>query len=513
MLSYNIKRLSRQINTKRLSIVMTVLYAISVVPLLFLGHFNWMSADDMSMAYRAHEYYASSGNVLGLLGYILKVTYDEYMTWVGYFFSATLSSLSPGIFNERLYFLVVYEIIFILTLGVCYFFNAFFVHVCKADKHLTNAAAMLTLILIIQSMPAGMPRVEAFYWHSGAINYMFMLGLGLFWVGLLLRSVYDLSSKRKGKLIWACIWGFLLGGANYMTALELAIISALVLIILLLGRISFIKFETSDVEQKRSISLLWIPACLNLLGFVVSCLAPGNRARGAQVEGFGAVKSILISIYDVFDICINQYSRWEVIVILLILAAVFWKLSENIEHRFEHPFIFLLFALGMAASNIVPPLFATGNIEAGRIMSIFWAEYVVLAVLTVFYFTVWIRQSLKANEGKELTLSVNTSNIIFILAFVLALGSILCVKADPHYYSATSAITDISSKDAKTYKAESLERLAILEDESVVDAVLPVYSVKPRMLFFSDIEEDKDFWINQVVARYYHKNSVVLRKN
>ncbi|ADL33268.1 hypothetical protein bpr_I0522 [Butyrivibrio proteoclasticus B316] len=513
MFSYNIKRLSRQINTKRLSVVMTVLYAISVLPLLVLGHFNWMSADDMSMAYRAHEYYINSGNVIGLLGYILKVTYDEYMTWVGYFFSATLSSLSPGIFNERLYFLVVYEIIFILTLGVCYFFNALFVHVFKADKHLTNAAAMLTLILMIQSMPKKMPRVEAFYWHSGAINYMFMLGLGLFWVGLLLRSVYDLSSKRKAKLVWACILGFLLGGANYMTALELAIISVLVLIILLLGKISFIKFETSDIEQKKYIYLLWIPACLNLLGFVVSCLAPGNRARGAQVEGFGAVKSILISIYDVFDICINQYSRWEVAVILLMLAIIFWKLSGNIEHRFEHPFIFLLFALGMSASNVVPPLFATGNIEAGRIMSIFWAEYVVMIVLTVFYITAWIRQSIETDKAQELSMTVESSSLVFSLVLVLSVGSLLCIKADPHYYSATSAIADITSGDAGTYKGESLERLEILEDESVTDAVLPEYTVKPEMLFFSDVEEDKDFWINQVVARYYHKNSVVLRKN
>lgn len=513
MFSYNIKRLSRQINTKRLSVVMTVLYAISVLPLLVLGHFNWMSADDMSMAYRAHEYYINGGNVIGLLGYILRVTYDEYMTWVGYFFSATLSSLSPGIFNERLYFLVVYEIIFILTLGVCYFYNALFVHVFKADKHLTNTAAMLTLILIIQSMPKGMPRVEAFYWHSGAINYMFMLGLGLFWIGLLLRSVYDLSSKRKGKLIWACILGFLLGGANYMTALELAIISVLVLIILLLGKISFIKFETSDIEQKKYIYLLWIPACLNLLGFVVSCLAPGNRARGAQVEGFGAVKSILISIYDVFDICINQYSRWEVAVILLMLAIIFWKLSENLEHRFEHPFIFLLFALGMSASNVVPPLFATGNIEAGRIMSIFWAEYVVMIVLTVFYITAWIRQSIETDKAQELSMTVESSSLVFSLVLVLSVGSLLCIKADPHYYSATSAIADIISGDAGTYKGESLERLEILEDESVTDAVLPEYTVKPEMLFFSDVEEDKDFWINQVVARYYHKNSVILRKN
>ncbi|MBQ6588711.1 MAG: hypothetical protein IJI01_08535 [Butyrivibrio sp.] len=513
MFSYSLPELTKKINTKRLSMVMTVMYILSVMPLLVLGHFNWLSADDMSMAYEAHEYLIGGGSAFGFIFEVLRITLDEYMTWVGYFFSATLSSLCPGIFGEKLYFLVVYEIIGILTLGVCYFFNALFVHGFKGDKHLANVAAMLTLMVLTQSMPAGMVRVEAFYWHSGAINYMFMLGLGLFWVGLLIRAVYDKADKRRGKLIWACIWGFLLGGTNYMTALELAIISVLVLIILVLSRISFIKLENVSDEQKKYVGLLWIPACLNLLGFVLSCLAPGNRVRGSQVEGFGAIKSIMIAIYDVFDICVNEYTRWEVIVALMILVPVFWKLSESIEHRFEHPFIFTLFALGMTASNMVPPLFATANIEAGRIQSIIWGEYVVMLVLITFYVTAWVRQNLAGSGEKDVELSVRSSTWIFALVFILAFGSILCIKADPHYYSVTSACADIVSGDAYVYRSENLSRLQTLKDTSVTDVVLDEYSVKPQMLFFSDIEDDTQFWINTVVARYYHKNSVLLRKN
>lgn len=532
MFSYSLPELTKKINTKRLSMVMTVVYIISVMPLLVLGHFNWLSADDMSMAYEAHEYLISGGSAFGFIWEVLRITVDEYMNWVGYFFSATFSSLCPGIFGEKLYFLVVYEIIGILTLGVCYFFNALFVHGLRGDKHLANVAAMLTLIVITQSMPAGMARVEAFYWHSGAINYMSMFGFGLFWVGLLIRAVYDNAGKRRGKLIWACIWGFFLGGANYMTALELAIISVLVLIILGLNRTSFIRLENLSDEQKKSCNLLWIPTCLNLLGFVVSCLAPGNRVRGAQTQGFGAIKSIMIAIYDVLDICVNKYTRWEVIVALMILAAVFWKLAEGLEHRFEHPFIFALFALGMTASNIVPPLFATANIEAGRIQSIIYGEYVVMMVLITFYVTAWVRQNVagidavgieKTKSGCENKekfsiegnneFSVRTSAWIFALVFILLFGSVLCIKADPHYYSFSSACTDIVSGDAATYRAENLNRLQTLKDSSVSDAVLDEYSVKPQMLFFSDIEEDTGFWINTVVARYYHKNSVILRKN
>ena len=514
MFSYSLPGFNKKINTAKLSIVMTVLYVLSVLPLLVLGHFNWMSADDMSMAFEAHEYLVSGGSAFGFIGEVLRITADEYMTWVGYFFSATLSSLCPGIFGERLYFLVVYEIIGILTLGVCYFFNALFVHGFKGDKHLANVAAMLTLIVITQSMPVGMSRVEAFFWHSGAINYMFMFGLGLFWVGLLIRAVYDKEGKRRGKLVWACFWGFLLGGANYMTALELAIISVLVLVILGLSRTSFLGLENISSEQNKSAGLLWIPTCLNVLGFMVSCLAPGNRVRGSQVQGFGAIKSILIAIYQVFDICINQYTRWEVIVILLLLVPVFWKLAGSIEHHFEHPFIFALFAFGMSAAGIVPPLYATGNIEAGRIQSIFWAEYVVMMVLLVFYVTAWARENLlKEFADRQSDFSKSASAFICVLALILAVGSFLCIMVNEHYYSASSACYDLVSGNAATYRKENLERLELLQDSSVTDVTLDEYSVKPQMLFFSDIEDDTGFWINTVVAKYYHKNSVLLRKN
>ncbi|WP_029232801.1 DUF6056 family protein [Butyrivibrio sp. VCB2006] len=520
MFNYKVPGFSGKINTKTLSIVMTVLYVLTIIPLLVLGHFNWLSADDMSMAYKAHEYYINGGNIFGLIGYVIKVTADEYMNWVGYFFSATLSSLCPGIFGEKLYFLVVYEIIGMLTLGVCYFFNALFVHGFRGDKHLANVVSMATLMVIIQSMPFGMPRVEAFYWHSGAINYMFMFGLGLLWVGLLIRVVFDKKEgSGKGKLLWACILGFLLGGANYMTALELAIVSVLVLVILGLRKSGFITVEGLSEDGNKNLKLLWIPAVLNLMGFVMSCLAPGNKVRASEVEGFGAVKSILIAFYDVFDICINQYLRWEVILVMLLLIPVFWKLSESIEHRFEHPFIFALFALGMSAAGIVPPLFATGSVEAGRLLSIFWAEFVVMLELSIFYLIAWVRQTVLGrqmgqNSGSDMeALSGNSALYMCVLFLIIAFGAALCIKADPHYFSATSACYDIASGNAGTYRQESMERLSVLTDDSVSDAVLDEYTVKPSMLFFSDVEEDTDFWINIVVARYYHKNTVLLRKN
>ena len=519
MFNYRLPKWNRQINIKRMSIFMTALYILTVLPLLIISFYNWPSADDMSLALKTYRYFNETGNIFGTFFYAFKVGFDEYMTWMGYFFSNVVFCYSPSIFGEKWYFLTAFIMIGILTLGVCYFFKALFVYGLKRNKSEANIISMLTLMIITQSMPKGTVRVEAFYWYSGAINYMFMFGMGLFWLGLIIRSVYDDSAKKRfRKLLWACFWGFWLGGANYMTALEIAICSFLIITIFVLSKTSLLNVEALDDDKKKSFNKIWIPTLINLIGFMLSCFAPGNATREAIVEGFGPVKAVLISLYYTFDLCVNEFTRWEVIVAFILLIPISWKVSENIKHKFEHPFIFTVFAYGMVSSNIVPPIYAIGNIEAGRLKSIIWAEYVVMVVLVVFYITAWVRQlfeseaiNLSAKPVDCENFSAEAAFAILTIAVLLVFGSGLSVKTDPMYYSGTSAIYDVVTGNAKAFLSENEKRLKILQDDSVTDCVFEPYSVEPELLFFYDISTDKENWINKAMARYYGKNSVVLK--
>ena len=514
MFNYKFPELNLKLNIKALSIVATALYVLSIIPLLVVGCYNWPSADDLSLAYDTYQYYSSTGSLIGTFFRAFAVSYNEYMNWMGYFFSNVMFCYSPSVLGENWYFLVAFEMLAILTFGVWYFFNALFVHGFKADKYLTNIITMVTLTIIVQCMPKGTPRVEAFYWYSGAINYMFMFGMGLFWIGLLIRAVYEKkAASRKRKLIWACFWGFWLGGANYMTALELAICSVLLLIIVILHKAGRLNIEVENNDHRKAFGLIWIPACFNLIGFMASCLAPGNATREAIVEGFGAVKSIFVAILYFYRLCLKDYTRWEVWAIVFMLIPVFWKISEGIRHKFEHPFIFTLFACGMSASNMVPPLYALANLEAGRLVSIVWAEYAVMLVLTVFYWTAWTRQKLEVSNYSEdkNALSKGATNVILVCLVFVLFGSALSVYVEPDYYSCSSSVSDIISGRAATYLADNRERLSVLSDESVKDAVLEPYEDRPAMLAFDDITEDPEFWINRIMARYYGKDSVRLR--
>ena len=527
MFNYSLPNLKIKLNTRLLSITATLTYILSVIPLLVVSMYNWPSADDMSLALLTYRSFKDTGNIVVTFFTAFKVGINEYLTWMGYYFSNVMFCYSPSIFGEKWYVLVGFEMLGILTFGVCYFFNALFVRALKCDRHMSNVLAMITLTVIVQSMPKGLVRVEAFYWYSGAINYMFMFSMALFWLGLMIRTVTEDDKKaRFRKLLWACFWGFWLGGANYMTALQVAICSFLIIVVLFMNKAGKATVEVDSKEKEKSFKLIWIPACVNLLGFLASCLAPGNATREALVEGFGPVKSIFIALLYDYVMLINDFTRWEVLAAAALLIPVSWKLCEGVKHRFQHPFVFTIFALGMSASNMVPPLYALANLEAGRLQSIIYAEYIVMMMLTVFYVTAWARQTLEEKHGslkalmesrgslknpdEKSALSYMLSSMLLACAAFIVFGSALCVYDDHHYYSATAAISDVFSGNAAMYLKENEERLEVLKDESVKDAVLKPHSGKPSMLVFDDITDDKEYWINRVMARYYEKESVAL---
>lgn len=510
MFSYKTPNLIKRVSAKGLRLFLAALYILSIIPMLLISRYDWPAVDDFSMALQPHQTFASTGSFFATLGSVFEKTAVIYNTWVGYFFSSFLTCLCPSIFGEKYYFLTVFIVLGMLTFGVYYFFDSLFVKVWGLDKDLTRAASSLTLLILVQSMENGTTRAEAFYWWSGAINYTFMFGLLLVWLGMIFRFVYEKSGL--GRLIGISVIGFLLGGSNYMTALVAAVCSVLGMILFVLIRSGKFKL-LKDGEQKLPIALL-IPFVLNILGLVVSAMAPGNRIRGTSVGNISPIKAVLRSYYTVFDVCVNGMMRWEVLIALVVLAIIFWKMATGMKHKPEHPFIFGAFAISMMAVCIVPPLFAVSSIDGGRIRATMWLQFVVVLVVSVFYYAAWARGNFgrkpESGQGDSSFVGASATGLV-LAALVIAFSSILCVYATPAYYAGTSGVYDLLSGNAASYGAENRERLAILNDENVTDAVLPAHQYKPELLFQSDIYEDASLWENTVVATYYGKGTVVVK--
>lgn len=517
------------LEVKKCSIGLTFIYILSIIPMLIISMYNYPSADDFAMGVEAYRGFRDTSNIFVAFGQGIYMAWYDYIHWMGYFTSTFFMSVPPSVFGETFYRAGVFIILGIFTFGMIYSMHALLVKALHIDKDLANCITMILLILTVQCMPQGLARIEAFFWYCSAANYVLMYSQGLIFLGLLISAVQD---EKKGKklydLIMATIMGFFVGGANYMTSLSVAIICVLLVFTIILNKYGKIKIwntkdETARAMKQKWFTLLSIPAISMLVGFICSCMAPGNNNRAAGLTGMGPIKTILTSMYYTLSYAVGGWTNWAVICFLLLMVPFLWKAVQKTTISYRYPVLAVIFAYGMVSANICPPMYAEGNIEAGRLQALFWMQYVLFMTLMEGYLLGWFYRYLHRNNSvrmndNRVSAEKSTDNyfsktsmaMIISLGIMLIWGSVLSVHVNPDFYTSTSALQDLLNGHAQEYDRQNTARREMLKDKTVTDAVLPVYTYKPDLLFFSDITTDPSDWTNEAVRRYYDKASVVL---
>lgn len=542
------KRLSpeKSCDLRRLSYLLIVIYALSLIPVLVIGKYDYPSADDFSMGLGTRLVYEATGSLLAVAGKILSETVRYYRTWIGYFTSCLFTTVSPATFGEAWYALTPAVILLALHVGVAVFFYALMDKALGMNRYVRRCMTVLALFLMVQRMPEGSLRVEAFYWYSGAGNYTLTFSAGLLYLAFYVLSICGVRSKNRSLfLVLACIMGFLAGGGNYLSALSFAVVSVLFAVYL-------VKRKTRQGENSRMGRLCvignFLPAAFYLCGFAVSCLSPGNRIRGGEAEGYGALKSILLSLYYTLSYPLNQWMNWAVLLILALAGVIFWMGFAEIEFSganakaggaaasekagetvrgaaapekagngaqavqlgFTAPFPAAVLAYGIVSCVVTPALYAQGNMDAGRIQSTFWLHAVLVLLLLEWYLVggLYRRFSKEQNASAASCLRNGAGGFVRAILLFFIVFSLLAVKGNPDFYTGTSAVSELLDGSAAQYGRENEERLRILKNPREQDAVLPRYTVQPNLLYFEDVSEDPDDWINQKMSEYYGKNSI-----
>lgn len=526
---------------RRLSYLLIVIYALSLIPVLVIGKYDYPSADDFSMGLGTRLVYEATGSLLAVAGKILSETARYYRTWIGYFTSCLFTTVSPATFGEAWYALTPAVILLALHVGVAVFFYALMEKALGMNRYVRRCMTVLALFLMVQRMPEGSLRVEAFYWYSGAGNYTLTFSAGLLYLAFYVLSVCGVRSKNRSLfLVLACIMGFLAGGGNYLSALSFAVVSVLFAVYL-------VKRKTRQGENSRMGRLCVIgsllPAAFYLCGFAVSCLSPGNRIRGGEAEGYGALKSILLSLYYTLSYPLNQWMNWAVLLILALAGVIFWMGFAEIEFSganakaggaaasetgsgaqavhlgFAALFPAAVLAYGIVSCVVTPALYAQGNMDAGRIQSTFWLHAVLVLLLLEWYLVGGLYRRFSKEQNASAASCLRNASAVsclrngaggFVRAILLffIVFSLLAVKGNPDFYTGTSAVSELLDGSAAQYGRENEERLRILRNPREQDAVLPRYTVQPNLLYFEDVSEDPDDWINQKMSEYYGKNSI-----
>lgn len=497
------ERIKNWITPRGLAVFLTIVYLLSLVPLLLIGWYNYPSADDYTIGNDCRQAWVSTHNLLKVLWAGIVRAAADWKEWMGYFTSNFLMAVPPSSFGERFYVLTVWIMLAMLSLSTVYLFKNIFVKVFRADPYVSHCVSMAVLLVTVQCMVG---RVEAFYWYCGAVNYMFVHGMSLFFYGLLISAVYARGKKRTVKLAAAALFGFFTGGGNQLSALNVAVVLSVV--------IGFLFYKRKWKEYRVFI----VPFSSFFLGFILNVAAPGNWVRAEGASGMNPVKAILVSFYYCLDYCFGEWLRWPILVLIIFLIPLFWHMAGRTSFRFEYPAVVLFFGYGIVSAMMTPSLFAVGNMEAARLQALTFTMFILVLTLCVGYVTGWARRRMeeRAGTGRAAGLdhgrfSVQETWCIVNCILFVGFASALTVIPEPHFFSSSSAVADLANGNAQAYGNALKMRMEQYRggEKEVVVEPLPC---QPRLLYFSDIKEDPEDWENKGICRFYGLDSVRVRE-
>ena len=476
---------------KRLSYLIFIIYIFSLIPVIILSFYNYPSADDYSFAREAHRALNQGEGLFGVFEEVIERVARLYNTWQGNYTGVFMMSFTPLIIGEKGYFLGTVLACLMLSYGSVIFLKAVYENILKLSGKNIYAIAGIVLFIIIQCMP-NEARVEGLFWYNSVIYYTFSMGVLFCYVAVLIKILYASEKHLILNIAIASFLGIFLGGTNYVTGI-VAAISSVVMIIFV---IATVKGGLAKV----------IPPIIMLIAFVISIIAPGNSVREENLNGLGAVKSILVSYVDVLDIALSDWCSW-IVIVLFMISSVLWyyiyKLSD-FKTEIKYPILITFFCISISASSITPSLYATGDISGGRIQAGFWIMFIMMMEIVIAVWTAVFYKAFRSVNDKV----IDKFAIMLIVAFIC--GAALNVGVNRNTFVFSEAAAEILDGSAFEYALENAARIKVLKGTEA-DVVVESLSVRPELLFYSDMSTDASDWTNTAVADYYGKNSVVVK--
>ena len=492
------------IKTKHVSTALLIVFILTMLPILFLGFYDYPCADDYSYSSATRQVWLQSHSVWQVLKEAAITSASRYQTWQGTFTSIFFMALQPAVWTEKAYFITPFLMTGILTLSVFSLMHVILVQYLKATKPEHTILSLLILFTAIQCM---VDKTDAFFWYNGSVHYIVPFAFFLLMLAALLSALTTSGNERKGKIFLSSLCAFFVGGGNYVSGLVACVCGVSLLLLLLF------------LKKIKSQKAACIPVFLLIVSFLINMAAPGNHIREETVQGMSPLKSILVSFRYTLSFAVDEWSDWTVWALVLFSLPFLWKIVKHTSFRFPCPLLAVIYSYCLISSAFTPAVYATGNIDAGRIRNIIFILYVLLLFLnagyvlgwTCHYFHLDAHTEDEAYGEKDIrgTLTVNQKWYVLLASFGLFFGLGITIKPNPDYYTTSAAVTELISGEASAYGREMDARIALLQ-LSEEDVVLPRIRTQPGLLYHSDITNDAGDWSNAAMSRYYNKKSIAL---
>lgn len=487
--------MTKKITEKKWFIILSVAYAISMIPAFIIGLYAFPYADDFSAGDMGHIIYLQTHSSWDVISSAWENVVYNYNNWSGVFASVFWTSLQPGIWGEKYYFLSSWLVMTMLIVSILFFTHKVLYCEFKIGKSLSYCIGILFLFLIMQCSVSG---VEAFYWHAGAVNYTLPTSFLFVLLALLLGESSRVKWKLYVKTIIICSLSVLIGGGNYITAVE----TFLILSVVLLNRIIIKRGE------KRELIVSFASYLFFLISFLVSVLAPGNAVRMQTSTGMSPIKAVLYSFYYCIKYFVGEWLSVTLVLLILFSVPFLWQAVKQTKMKYNHPIVAVFIAFCIASAAYTPNLYAQGEMQAGRLENTIYIFVLFMVYVSIFYLLGWIRDILINKDCEKIDYGIKYCGMgifVLLILFVLISG-----MRRPNQYLGTSALNSLLNGEAIGYKVENKVRCEQLYSTQQ-DIFLAPYENRPYLLYMGDISTDSEEWLNYAMAEYYEKDTIKLK--
>lgn len=479
---------------------MLLVFTGTMVPIWYLSRYTVMGADDYYYGLQTYQAWIASGSLMAVLRAAAQTAMEYWHNWQGTYSSIFLMTLTPGIFGDQFYFLTTFIMTGMVIGSVAVLGHVFLKYYagCKS-LYLRGISVLVLLFLIMQTFVSA---ADGIYWYNGALHYVFMQSVLLFMAAVILafRTARG-TGKRVLYLVLAAVLGFLCGGANLLTALQSLLLYGVVLLADLV------------LTKKREHLLLIIPFLVNLAGFMLNVLAPGNTIRETTAEGMGAVLAIVLSFYWAL-VFIAEWMTPIVLAGFLLLLPVIGLCTKDAEHKFIHPLLAAFVSYCVFAAMFTPTLYAMGSEGPDRCKNVMRIMLYLLVFANLVNGSGYLRERKKpcgdcplVSGGsvilrhKSLWMSAMLCGMLFLFLFA----------ANKNTYTSISALRSIANGEAARYYEENQTRLALYQDPDLAEVTVQPLTVKPYLLYKTDVgnEGSMDYWVTLAIEKYYQKKVTV----
>ena len=203
---------------------------LSLIPLIWLGRYNYPTGDDYYYGAETHLVWQQTGSIIQTLDAACAGVADSYQIWQGTYSALFLMYLAPNVFSNTAYHLVTFVILLLLCGGIFYLLCPLFRRFLPGTCGEWITVSSILSFLCIQTVEF---QCDSFYWYNGSMYYTGFFAVTLFFLGTLFRY---LDNGKRILLLPLLLFAVFLGGGNYVSLLPCMLLSVTITLLLLLQK-------------------------------------------------------------------------------------------------------------------------------------------------------------------------------------------------------------------------------------------------------------------------------------